>query len=133
MVVMGNPLGDVNCVLKLVQAGVDLKLKDDQGWNCLHWAAYHSNVAAIEILLEKYDALAVMSLLVDKNNDGLTPLELATKENQDDFVAWVRTAVKQIYVIELICRDEIEVLHDLEKKVDEDVEKLLLPLLEDKQ
>lgn len=30
-------------------------------------------------------------------------------------------------------RDEIEVLHDLEKTVDENVEKTLMPLLEDKE
>lgn len=94
MVIMGNPLGDVNCIVPLLKSGADLYLKDDQGWNCLHWAAYHSNVAAVEVLLEKWDATAVMKLLVDKNEDGLTPLELAQKENQDDFVAWVQTAVK---------------------------------------
>lgn len=94
MIVMGNPLGDVSCILKFLQAGADLNLKDDQGWNCLHWAAYHSNVAAVEVLLEKWDVTTVMKLLVDKNEDGLTPLELAKKENQNDFVAWVQTAVK---------------------------------------
>lgn len=94
MIIMGNPLGDVNCILKFLQAGADLSLKDDQGWNCLHWAAYHSNVAAVEILLEKWDSTSVLKLLVDKNDDELTPLELAEKEGQDDFVAWVKTAVK---------------------------------------
>ena len=94
MIIMGNPLGDVNCIIKLLQAGADLSLKDDEGWNCLHWAAYHSNVAAVEVLLEKWNVTDALKLLVDKNNDKLTPLELAKKEGQDDFVAWVKTAVK---------------------------------------
>ena len=123
MIIMGNPLSDVNVILKMLKAGCDLFLKDDQGWNCMHWAAYHSNVAAVELLLEKWDVQSVLKLLVEKNDEGLTPLDVADKESQDDFAAWVRIAV----------RDEMEVLKDLDKKVDESVEKLLLPLLEDKK
>ena len=34
-----------------------------------------------------------MNLLIQKNKDNLTPLELAEKEGQNGFVTWLRTAV----------------------------------------
>ena len=52
MIVMGNPLGDLNVISKLVDLGCDISLKDDQDWNCLHWAAFHSNVGAVEVCIE---------------------------------------------------------------------------------
>ena len=73
MVVMGNPLGDTKTVGTLLQLGADPLLQDDEGWNALHWAAFHSNVGAVEVM------------------------------------------------------------KDLNKSIDQDTEKLLVPLLEDKK
>ena len=93
MVVMGNPLGDVKAVKTLLQLGADPMLKDEDGWTCLHWAAFHRNVGAVEVMMECGATRAVLKLLVEKNSAGLTPLELAKKEEQDDFEVWLRTAV----------------------------------------
>ncbi|KNB43698.1 hypothetical protein JH06_4981 [Blastocystis sp. subtype 4] len=123
MVVMGNPLGDVKVVNKLLKLGADPMMKDEDGWNCLHWAAYHSNVGAVEVMMENGASSAVMNLLIEKNKDNLTPLELAEKEGQSGFVAWLRTAVL----------DELEVMKDLGNSIDQGTEKQLIPLLEDKQ
>ena len=69
MVVMGNPLGDVKVVNKLLKLGADPMMKDEDGWNCLHWAAYHSNVGAVEVMMENGASSAVMNLLIEKNKD----------------------------------------------------------------
>lgn len=96
MVVMGNPLGDMKTVGTLLQLGADPLLQDDDGWNALHWAAFHSNVGAVEMMMESASA-SVLRMLVQKNKEGLTPLELAEKEQQEDFVAWLRAAVKWVW------------------------------------
>lgn len=93
MVVMGNPLGDVKVVNKLLQLGADPMMKDEDSWNCLHWAAYHNNVGAVEVMMENGASNVVMNLLIQKNKDNLTPLELAEKEGQNGFVTWLRTAI----------------------------------------
>ena len=51
MVVMGNPLGDTKTVGTLLQLGADPLLQDGEGWNALHWAAFHSNVGAVEVMM----------------------------------------------------------------------------------
>lgn len=94
MVVMGNPLGDVSAIDKLLKLGASLDMQDDEGWNCLHWAAYHSNVGAVEKLIEVAGSKSVMRLLTVKNKAGMTPIDVAVKEKQDGFVSWVRTTVE---------------------------------------
>ena len=93
MVVMGNPLGDMKTVGTLLQLGADPLLQDGEGWNALHWAAFHSNVGAVEVMMESASA-SVLRMLVQKNKQGQTPIELAEKEQQEDFVAWLRAAVR---------------------------------------
>lgn len=132
MVVMGNPLGDTKTVGTLLQLGADPLLQDDEGWNALHWAAFHSNVGAVEVMMEGASA-SVLRMLVQKNKQGQTPIELAEKEQQEDFVAWLRAAVRWVARGGCEGRDEMEVMKDLNKSIDQDTEKLLVPLLEDKK
>ena len=94
MVVMGNPLGDVKVVNNLLQLKADTSLVDEEGWNCIHWAAYHSNVGAVEVMLEGGAVRSVIDLLLVQNKDKLTPLDLAVKEGNNDFAAWLRHAIK---------------------------------------
>lgn len=94
MVVMGNPLGDVKVVNSLLQMKADPKLVDAEGWNCIHWAAYHSNVGAVEVMMEGGAVRTVMDLMLVENKDKLTPLDLAIKHGNNDFAAWLRHAIK---------------------------------------
>ena len=95
MVVMGNPLGDTKTVGTLLQLGADPLLQDGEGWTAQHWAPFHSNLGAVEVKMASASA-SVLHMLVQKNKEGLTPLELAEKEQQEDFVAWLRAAVKWV-------------------------------------
>lgn len=94
MIVMGNPLGDVKIINTLLQLKANPTLVDEEGWNCIHWAAYHSNVAAVEVMLEGGAVNSVIELLLVQNKDKLTPLDLAIKEGNNDFASWLRHAIK---------------------------------------
>lgn len=94
MVVMGNPLGDMNAIDSLVKMKVLINAQDDEGWTCLHWAAYHNNVGGVEKLMETVGSVPVMKLLTVKNNDGLTALEVAKKNNQVNFESWLQATIK---------------------------------------
>ena len=84
----------MSAIDKLLKLGASLDMQDDEGWNCLHWAAYHSNVGAVEKLIEVAGSRSVMRLLTMKNKAGMTPIDVAVKEKQDGFVSWVRTTVE---------------------------------------
>ena len=93
MVVFGNPYGDVNVIPKLVAMGGDLTMKDEEGWTCLHWAAYHNNVAAVEVLLESLGSEKVLLLLTEKDKKDHTPYEVAKEAEQKEFCSWIRTTM----------------------------------------
>ena len=80
MVVFGNPYGDVNVIPKLVAMGGDL-------------AAYHNNVAAIEVLLESFGSEKVLVLLTEKDKKDRTPYKVAKEADQKEFCSWVRTTM----------------------------------------
>ena len=94
MVVMGNPLGDMNAIDSLVKMKVLINAQDDEGWTCLHWAAYHNNVGGVEKLMETVGSVPVRKLLTVKNNDGWTALEGAKKNNQVNFESWLQATIK---------------------------------------
>lgn len=94
MVIMGNPLGDMNAIDTLVKLRVSIDAQDDEGWTCLHWAAYHNNVGGVEKLMETVGSVPVLKLLTVKNKEGLTALEVAKKNGQLNFENWLQATVK---------------------------------------
>ena len=82
MVVMGNPLGDTKTVGTLLQLGADPLLQDGEGWNALHWAAFHSNVGAVEVMMESASA-SVLHMLVQKNKQETLEYRLAGQSGPD--------------------------------------------------
>jgi hypothetical protein len=67
--------------------GANPAICDKEGWNCLHWAAFHgSEEGAKELCKER-------SLMTVKDKEGFTPLETARKEGNDS-VADVLEAAK---------------------------------------
>ena len=75
---LGAP-GTAAGLKKLVK---DLKanpaLVDKEGWNALHWAAFHGSTEGATTLCQLTPAL-----LTVKDREGLTPLETARKEKND--------------------------------------------------
>ncbi len=61
---------------KSILSKVDFSLKDENGWNALHYAAYNGRIRALEVILA--DARS-RPYLFDRDLSGLTPLLLAVK------------------------------------------------------
>ncbi len=74
-------------VAALLQAGADVnRTNSSQGWTPLHLAAYHNNKALVELLLPHKPKLDA------KDEQGLTPLDLAEKRASTEIINLLRTA-----------------------------------------
>lgn len=58
--------------------GANAALKDKEGWNAMHWAAFHGSEEGARELCQ-----LCASLLSETDKEGLTPLETAKKEKND--------------------------------------------------
>jgi hypothetical protein len=67
-------------IKNLLKMGANPALTDKDGWNALHWAAFHGSVQGASVLLEQPSA---KNLLSTKDKEGFAPLELARKEGND--------------------------------------------------
>jgi len=68
--------------------GADPKIVDSEGWNGLHWAAFHGNAEAAKVLLLSsesggYDGVNIGLHLV-KDKEGITALDHAIAEDNND-------------------------------------------------
>merc|ERR1712187_742376 len=72
----------VDVLEKLKSLGANPGLVDGEGWNSLHWAAFHSSVDGAKFLLSAsgFDGITT-GLHLTKDKEGKTPLDLATDEN----------------------------------------------------
>jgi len=67
--------GTTSAIRTLKELGADPAITDKEGWNALHWAAFHGSLtAAMELKSER-------ELLLVKDKDGNTPVDTARKEN----------------------------------------------------
>ena len=111
--------GDLNKVKRLLRKGADVNAKEFNGYTPLMWAVAHTgHVEIVKVLLEKgadvsvrgksknetplgiashFGGLEIVRLLLDKgaditakDNDGSTPLMLATRRNHKAVVALLR-------------------------------------------
>lgn len=79
-------LGAKNCTeamksLKIL--GADPTLIDGEGWNAMHWAAYHGSVDAVKVLDEAFNAVKGDQLHLVKDKEGKIPLDHAKSEGND--------------------------------------------------
>ena len=65
---------------------------DKEGWNALHWAAFHNHPEAAQVLLRDGGSTAAerASLLLRKTDKGETPLEVAVTERNEDVANLIR-------------------------------------------
>ena len=76
---------------KLKALGANPKITDSEGWNALHWTAYHGSVEGARYLVSK-DGFAVTTdkggnLHKAKDKDGKNPVEHAIAGGYDDVAA----------------------------------------------
>ncbi|KAK8792022.1 hypothetical protein WA158_005399 [Blastocystis sp. Blastoise] len=98
MVLMGNTTANPSFVKSFLALGCQYTMKDNQGWTPLHWAAYHNNVAMAEALFNEVKESRALELCVITDKEGNTPYELAAKENQEQFVTWIRRCLDDYYI-----------------------------------
>lgn len=83
----------VEVLEKLKRIGADPAIVDGEGWNALHWAAFHSSVDGAKFLLSPsgFDGVTI-GLHLAKDKEGKTPLDLATDENNMDVAKIIENA-----------------------------------------
>jgi len=89
MIVSGLDLKETpEAFRKLKALGADPELVDAEGWNSLHWAAFHGNLGALNILLSENDGFEAANLGIHlvKDKEGKLPLDLAKAEENDTIV-----------------------------------------------
>lgn len=74
--------------------GADLSVVDAEGWNALHWSAFHGSAQAAKVLMsaDGFDGASIGIHLV-KDKEGKTPLEHAKAEGNEDVVAVISSYV----------------------------------------
>lgn len=88
-----------DAVRKMKDMGANLKVVDEEGWNALHWAAFHGRMDAVKVLLDGGGA-AEKALCAVLDKEGKDPLEHATAEGNDTIAEFIRNFVN----------DEVKVL-----------------------
>ncbi|OQS01146.1 hypothetical protein ACHHYP_01787 [Achlya hypogyna] len=84
MVACGSALDTEDIIKRLVKAGVPVREADNDGWTALHWCAFHGRPEAAQTLLAAVSAEDAAFLLAAKDNQGRTPSEVATEEDNAD-------------------------------------------------
>jgi len=91
--------GVPNAMKKLKELGADPTLVDSEGWNALHWTAFHGSVAAAKILLDATDCGGFgginLGLHLVKDKEGKTPWEHATAEKNHDVAEIIMSFTEQ--------------------------------------
>jgi FOG: Ankyrin repeat len=80
-------LGAAKCdavIQKLKEFGANASIVDVEGWNALHWSAFHGSASGAKCLLEVYGVSAGLQDVKDK--EGKTPLQHAKDEGNDQVV-----------------------------------------------
>jgi len=93
MVVAGIHLPDVtDAMKKMKELGADPTLTDVEGWNALHWAAFHGSLDAARFLLTQYEEANLTEV---KDKEGKRPLDIAKTEKNDAIAALIEGGDKK--------------------------------------
>jgi len=84
-----NVKNSIDALADMKKMGADPTISDEEGWNALHWAAFHGCVEGVKFLLKEY---AGKGLENAKDKEGKVPLDHAKAEDNPDVVK----AIEQI-------------------------------------
>lgn len=84
--------GSESVIKKLKDVGANPSITDVEGWNALHWAAFHGSESGAKSLLKIFNGIKV-GLHEVEDNDGKTPLEHAKKEGNDEVAKVIEEAI----------------------------------------
>ena len=82
------------CLAKCKSLGGNPAAVDKEGWNALHWAAYHGSTAGATYLLSEdgYDGVK-LGLADAKDKEGKIPLDYAKSGGNTEVVTIIENAV----------------------------------------
>lgn len=80
-----NAAGVRDGIRQLIEVGGDPKIVDGEGWNSLHWAAFHGSLEAAKELVKDESLISV------KDKDGKVPLDMAKLEGNTDVAEFLET------------------------------------------
>ena len=81
--------GISSAIRQVTELGGNPAITDAEGWNALHWAAFHGSVEGAREIMGKDDNNLLLSA---KDNDGKTPLDLAKAEGNAELVKLLENA-----------------------------------------
>jgi len=91
MAAIGSPKVE-DAMKKLKSLGANPSLTDGEGWNALHWAAFHGSASGAKTLLDVFGGVsAELHTVVDK--EGKTALQHAKDEENDAVVTVIEEAI----------------------------------------
>ncbi len=73
-----NAKGTASAIRQVKEMGGNPAIVDVEGWNSLHWAAFHGSIEAAKELVKDAELLAV------KDKEGKLPLDMAKAEGNED-------------------------------------------------
>jgi len=77
--------GTVEAIKTVIEdMGGNPAITDNEGWNALHWSAFHGSLKAAKELMDLDP-----SLLDVKDNDGKLPLDMAVQEDNKDIAVFL--------------------------------------------
>jgi Phosphate transport (Pho88)/Ankyrin repeats (3 copies) len=82
-----NAKGTASAIRQVQELGGNPAIIDVEGWNALHWAAFHGSLDAAKELAK--DA----SLLETKDKEGKMPIDMARAEKNDDIAKYLESLV----------------------------------------
>lgn len=88
-------------IKSVVEIGGNPSITDGEGWNSLHWAAYHGMLCAAKVL---YEIDADLSNV--KDNEGKLPLEVAQDEKNEDVAKYLEEAIASAAAVSKADDDE---------------------------
>ncbi len=85
--------GATDAMKKMKSLGASATITDKEGWNALHWAAFHGCKEGAVTLMEVFDGMKLGLHLV-KDAEGMTPLDHAVKENNNDIAVFLKNKIE---------------------------------------
>ena len=75
--------GSASAIRQLIELGADPALLDMEGWNAMHWAAFHGSIEAAKALRDNGKLFSI------KDKEGKTPLIHARAEGNNDIATFL--------------------------------------------
>lgn len=85
--------GADDAIKKLKTLGAIATATDKEGWNALHWAAFHGSLDGAKTMMEEFEGIKLGLHLV-KDLEGMTPLDHAVKENNAAVAAFINSKIE---------------------------------------